>query len=299
MTPAPTSPPAELSLEEHRFLRELGRVTDDLLEESLRERETLTQCFRRCFPTLLSRLGARAIALTTRDEELVEQTWGEGDWGGVFPGGLLAGPVGQRVHDTGTLITQTLDVAGSPVGTLGVLYAGPPGDAGTTAGRLRALDVVAEELDTVLMLVHTASEKHQLILQCNEHLANPVFEAGMDHAVRTLSQRVRLPGFLLLYRDAVQPQVLHYRTYRHGQLEYESGEQPSAPLETLLHQHGTRLLHGDAGVLKRLFDGRTTEAVLISAAARSEPLGKIIVWSNEGFSAYAMDLIRVLASTLS
>ena len=36
-----------------------------------------------------------------------------------------------------------------------------------------------------------------------------------------LSQRVRLPGFLLLYRDAVRPQVLHYRTWRHGHLEYE------------------------------------------------------------------------------
>ncbi|MBN8469561.1 adenylate/guanylate cyclase domain-containing protein [Corallococcus exiguus] len=299
MTPAPTSPPVELSLDEYRYLRQLGRVTDDLLEESLRERETLTQCFRRCFPTLLSHLGARAIAVTTRDEELVEQTWSEGDWGGVFAGSLLAGPVGLSVHDTGTVLTQTLDVAGSPVGTLGVLFAGPPGDAGITAKRARALDVVAEELDTVLMLVHTASEKHQLILQCNEHLANPVFEAGMDHAVRTLAQRVRLPGFLLLYRDAVQPHVLHYRSYRHGQLEYESGDQPGSQLETLLHQHGTRLLHGDAGVLKRLFDGRSTEAVLISAATRSEPLGKIVVWSNEGFSAYAMDLIRVLASTLS
>lgn len=226
MTLALQPPPPELSLEEYRFLRQLGRVADDLLEESLRERETLSQCFQRCFPVLLQHLGARAIAVTTRDEELVEQTWSEGDWGGVFPGGLLAGAPGVSVRDTGTLLTQTLDVAGSPVGTLGVLHAGPPGDAETTAKRLRALDVVAEELDTVLMLVHTASEKHQLILQCNEHLANPVFEAGMDQAVRTLAQRVRLPGFLLLYRDAVQPQVLHYRTYRHGQLEYESGEQP-------------------------------------------------------------------------
>jgi adenylate cyclase len=299
MTPALASPPAELSLEEYRALRELGRVVDDLLEVSLRERETLAQCCQRCFPEFLKHTGARGIALTTRDEELVEQTWCEGDWGGVFPGGLLAGPVGVSALDTGTLVTQTLDVAGSPVGTLGLLFAGPAGDAESTAKRLRMLDVVAEELDTVLMLIHTASEKHHVILQCNEHLANPVFEAGMDLAVRTLAQRVKLPGFLLLYRDAVQPHVLHYRSYRHGQLEYESGEQPSDALESLTRQHGTRLLQGEAGVLKPLFDGRSTEAVLISAASRSDPLGKIVVWNNEGFSAYAMDLIRVLASTLS
>src|SRR5215218_7017929 len=98
----------------------------------------------------------------------------------------------------------------------------------------------------------------------------------MDQAVIALAQRVNLPGFMLLYRDAVQPLLLHYRTYRHGHLEYESGERPSAALE------------------------RAIEAVLISGAAAShDPLGKLVVWSDEGFSAYTLDLIRVLASTLS
>ncbi|HEY0097192.1 MAG TPA: adenylate/guanylate cyclase domain-containing protein, partial [Archangium sp.] len=31
----------------------------------------------------------------------------------------------------------------------------------------------------------------------------------------------------------------------------------------------------------------------------SEPLGKILLWSDEGFSAYAMDVLRLMASTLS
>ncbi len=85
-------------------------------------------------------------------------------------------------------------------------------------------------------------EKHQLIVQCNLHLSNPVFEVGMDQAVLTLAQRVRLPGFLLLYRDAVRPQVLHYRTYRHGHLEYESAERPGPHLERLIQKHGPELL---------------------------------------------------------
>ncbi|HZI13449.1 MAG TPA: adenylate/guanylate cyclase domain-containing protein [Myxococcus sp.] len=297
--PHPQPSPGEITLEEYKSLRALQRAVDELLEESLRERENLTQSFRRCFPSILQLTGARAVAITTRDEDLTPQTWNDGDWGERFPGSLLEGASGARRVDGDTLIAQPLDVAGTHVGTFGLLFPGDHTSPEATARALRVLDTIAEQLDTVLCLVQTASEKHQLILQCNSHLANPVFEAGMDQAVLTLAQRVRLPGFLLLYRDAVQPNVLHYRTYRNGHLEFESGEQPSSGLEKAIRQHGPRLLSGQDSALRQLFPGRTTEAVLIAAGAGSEPLGKIVVWSDEGFSAYAMDLIRVLASTLS
>lgn len=141
---------------------------------------------------MLRETGAQGIAVTTRNEELAEQTFHAGDFGGVFPGPLLTGPRGTRREGDGTLVSQTLDT-------------------------------VAEQLDTVLLLVHTASEKQELILRLNQLLSNPVFEAGMDQVVLTLAQRVRVPGFLLVYRDAVRPAVLHYRAYRHGHLEHDSG----------------------------------------------------------------------------
>ncbi|WP_408887957.1 adenylate/guanylate cyclase domain-containing protein [Myxococcus faecalis] len=289
----------DLSLEEYKTLRALHRAVDDLLEESLRARENLTQTFRRCFPPILALTGARAVALTTRDEDLRTRTWQEGDWGGDFPGPLLDGAPGpQRIGDA-TLVTQPLDVAGDPVGSFGLLFSGDHTSPEASARALRLLDTIAEQLDTVLCLVHTASEKHQLIIQCNAHLANPVFEVGMDQAVLTLAQRVRVPSFLLLYRDAVRPQVLHYRLYRNGHLEFESGEQPSQDVERALRQHGHRLLSEEVSALRQLLPGRTTEAVLISGSASSEPLGKIAVACDEGFSAYTMDLLRVLASTLS
>ena len=67
--PQPHPSPADLTLEEYKALRTLQRAVDDLLEESLRERENLTQSFRRCFPPVLKLAGARAMAITTRDEE--------------------------------------------------------------------------------------------------------------------------------------------------------------------------------------------------------------------------------------
>ena len=294
--------PVEPSLEELRSLRQLQRALDELLEEGLKLRESLDQSFQRCFPRLLELTGASAIALTTRNEELVEQTWTEGDWGERHPGPLLEEPFGARRVEGRTLVTQALDVAGARVGSIGMLFAEEHPDARESARLLRILETVAEELDTVLCLVQTAAEKHQLIVQCNLHLSNPVFEVGMDQAVLTLAQKVRLPGFLLLYRDAVRPQVLHYRTYRHGHLEYESAQRPGPHLERLIQKHGPELLTRVDGSLRQLFGqarGRTTEVVLISGTTTGEHLGKIILWSDEGFSSYTLEVVRLLASTLS
>jgi adenylate cyclase len=294
--------PAEPSLEELRMLRHLQRTLDELVEESLKSREGLHQTFDRCFPRILELTGARAIALTTRNEELAEQTWIEGTWGERHPGLLLEEASGVRRLEDGTLVTQPLDVVGTRVGSMGMLFPGDHTGVLESARIVRILETVAELLDTVLCLVHTAAEKHHLIIQCNRHLANPVFEVGMDQAVLALSQRVRLPGFLLLYRDAVRPQVLHYRTWRHGHLEYESAERPGPHLDRLIQKHGPDLLKSVDGSLRQLFGqarGRTSEVVLISGNSTGELLGKIVLWSDEGFSSYTMEIVRVLASGLS
>ncbi|WP_224370165.1 adenylate/guanylate cyclase domain-containing protein [Hyalangium versicolor] len=294
--------PAEPSLEELRSLRHLHRTLDELLEESLKERESLHQTFDRCLPRILELTGARAIAVTTRNEELAEQTWTEGPWGERHSSILLEEANGVRPLEDGTVVTQPLDVVGTQVGSIGLFFAGDHTGVKESARILRILETVAELLDTVLCLVHTAAEKQQLLLQCNQLLSNPVFEVGMDQAVLALAQRVRLPGFLLLYRDAVRPQVLHYRTWRHGHLEYESTERPGPHLERLIQKHGPELLNRVDGSLRQLFGqarGRTSEVVLISGASSSEHLGKIVLWSDEGFSAYTMEIVRLLASGLS
>ncbi len=165
----------------------------------------------------------------------------------------------------------------------------------------RIVEVIAEEFDTVLASVQTAAEKHQLILKFNELLSNPVFEMGMDQAVLTLAERVKLPGFILVYRDAIRRTVLHYRSYKNGHLEFESGGQPFPQLERAIAEHGNKLVSRTGNLLRESLTGlRTAEAVLISGVAGSEPLGKILVWSNQdGFSAYVMDLVRILASVLT
>lgn len=290
-------------LEELQHLFQLNRLVDDALEESLKARENLAQTFRRLFPRLLERTRARAAAVTTRSEDLTEETYVGGTWGDRFPGDLLREhPAGLALLPEGTLVSQALDVAGVKVGTLGLLFEGDrtPRREATRLGKM--VEVVAEELDTVLVSIHTAAEKHNLILQFNNLLSNPVFEVGMDQAVLSLAQRVRLPGFMLVYRDAVRAGMLHYRVYRHGHLHQHSRDQPFPELDELISRRGVALVRADDQELKALAgpSGRSVEAVLIAGTANVEPLGKILVWSEtDGFSAFTMDLIRVMASTLT
>ncbi|MHB8874049.1 MAG: adenylate/guanylate cyclase domain-containing protein [Myxococcaceae bacterium] len=291
----------DLSIEELRQLRGVSAAVDELLEESLKARENLEQTFRRAFPELLKLSGAKAAVVTTLNEDLAEETWHTGEFGS-YPGSVLtAHPWGVRRVEGDTLVSQALDVVGLKVGAMGLLFEGDHTARPAAARLTRLLQAIAEELDTVLAAVQTASEKHQLIVTINQFLANRVFEDGMDQAVLTLAERVKLPGFMLLYRDAVESSTLHYRIYKYGHLEHESGEQPFKPLDEAINAYGTTLIGpGDEHLRKLLGSQKLVEAVLISGVGSAATLGKIMVWSTgDGFSAWTMDLIRLLAATLS
>lgn len=296
---APETPGSEL--DELRQLHALNSLVDSLIEESMLEHASLARTFQRVLPAVLRETGAQGLAVSTRNEELVEQTFHAGDFGPHAPEALLKGEFGTRKAADGTWVSQQLDVSGQAVGRMGMYLVGDHTRPAQARHLERLLDTVAEQLDTVLMLVQDAHEKQQLILQLNQLLANPVFETGMDQVVQTLARRVRVPGFLLVYRDAVRHSVLHYRAYRDGQLEHDSDDRPSAALDALVREHGPGLLQREDVRLKHaLGEPRVLEAVLISGLLNSEPLGRILVWSGEaGFSSTTLDLVRVLASTLS
>ncbi len=294
----------ELSRDELQTLRNLSRAIDDALEESLKARENLEQTLKRLFPVLLKHTGAVGAAVTTHDEELTQQTWHLGDFGDTFPGTALdENHWGARRFREGTLVSQALDVVGLKVGALGLLFEGDQTAPETAARLARLVETAAEELDTVLASVQTASEKHQLLVTINHLLSNRVFEAGMDQAVRALCEKVRLPGFMLLYRDAVVSSSLHYRIYKYGQLEHASNGTRHGPLDNAIRAHGPKLISSTDTTLRSVLgSARAVEAVLISGVSdnSSNTLGKIMVWSGgEGFSAFTMDLLRLLASTLS
>jgi adenylate cyclase len=294
--------PHEPDFEELRRLRQLNQAVDDLLENSLRGRENLAQTFSRALPILCSLSGARAVAVTAINEELQEETWSHGDFAPLLPAkALVDHPRGVHRFGADTLATQPLDVAGQVVGRLGFLFEGDRTAPAPAAAAMRVLDTVAEELDTVLVQIQTASEKQRLILQVNEHLANPVFEVGMDRAVLCIAEKVLLPGMMLVYRDAVDSAVLHYRAWRGGVLEHDSGRKRWPAMDEAIAACGGELIsRGDARLRKAVGAPRMIETLLISGASSSRPLGKLVVWSEgQGFGAYALDIVTVVGSALA
>ncbi len=306
MSLAAPRPVHDPDFEELRFLRNLKKEVDDLLENSLRGRESLAETFARALPRACLLAGARGAVVTSLNEELREETWAHGDFSPVHPSKALADhPQGVFRFGAHTLVTQALDVAGTTVGRIGLLFEGDRQNPPLAARCLRTVETVAEELDAVLLQVQTASEKQGLILEVNEHLANPVFEVGMDRAVQRIAERVLLPGMMLLYRDAVDPQVTHYRVWREGQLEAASGRRSWRELDEALGAWGTELIsRGDARLQDVVGASRLIETLLISGGGGvgggGRPLGKLVVWSEgPGFSAFALDIIRVVASALA
>ena len=106
---------------------------------------------------------------------------------------------------------------------------------------------------------------------------------------------------MLMYRDAVESAAMHYRIYKYGQLEYASNGTRHPKIEEAIHIYGPQLVNAQDKKLREVLGShRAVEAVLISGFGDANALGKIMVWSgNDGFSAYTMDLLHLLASTLS
>jgi adenylate cyclase len=292
--------PSELPLEELRALRALSQRVDALVEQGLRGKESLAQLFRRCLPEFARLCAAESVAVTARDEGLELRTWSHGEFGAHAPGKLLARyPEGVAEVDGWAFVSQPLDVAGLRVGALGLRF------SGEEIGRLgpeplvRRLEAVAEELDAVLALVEAAAERHRTILNLNEALADPVFDAGLDRAVLLMAERVRLPGLALLFRDAVDPASVHYRTYAFGRLEHASGQRPSLSLEHAVERHGPDLVARADGHLRSLVGGQRHSREVVIGSGQARPLGKLVAWADqEGLSAAALDLVEVLGATL-
>jgi adenylate cyclase len=292
---------ADLSQAELARLRDVARVVDDLLEASLRERENLEQTFKRLFHPLMTAAGARGVAVTAVDEHLGQKTWHLGDFGGVFPGSLIGSArfATRKLTDGNTLVSQALDVAGTQVGFLGLVFDGDRTDDGPALARL--VDAIAEQLDTVLASVQTAAEKHQLLVTINRHLSNRVFDVGLDAAVGALCGRVRLPTFLIVHRDVVHGSRLLYRRYTFGNLSHASNGNRHDRLEEAIRVQGGALVDGDDEALfAAMNQPGSREVVRVQGPVGEATLAKLVAWGGpNGFSAYVVDMLRLLASTLS
>ena len=289
---------AELAYETLATLRRLTLEADALIEVCVRERLSLAALMERFLPALEGWLGARGALLATRNEHLVEQTYTWGQWHGLGAADLHAASGVIRVG-SGTALLRRLLVAGQDVGRIAVLF------DGDRAADALALDLYVEaacaELDVVLATVHTAAHKQRLIVEVEELLTDPVFDRGVDQAVRTMHREIRLPDFALVYRDDLEQGRVRYRVYRHGELTAAS-EGPRAPaLERAVAEHGPELLVSRTDELRRAIElPHAIETVLSSGMGGAVSLGKVLCAAEpHGFSTFALDVVEILCEAMS
>ncbi|MBI5542981.1 MAG: adenylate/guanylate cyclase domain-containing protein [Deltaproteobacteria bacterium] len=281
-------------VEELRERIALNAFADEVLEECIRDRLSLKASLDRFLAKVTGRMGACGGAVLTRDEALNKAAFGFGDLGGEDPWTLLTGRADGLHRVAGkVLLCQRLDVAGTEVGQVGFLF---DEILCTEEAARERLDCVAEELDAVLTTIHTAAEKQTLIEQINLALSNRVFEAGLDEAVAVLHRCVGFQKLVFVWRDSVNADHLFYRMYRDGELEFHN-ERPHPGMETAIKEQGLDLLSPERHRLRVVLgiDG-AVENVLVSGAKRADWLGKVLVLAGpDGFSTFALDLVRLLA----
>jgi len=289
----------DLTLEELRAFHRVATEADDALEACIRDRTPLRATLQQFLPLFEKWMGARAVLLSTSDEQLNLETFTWGAAEALRAGGAREGEGCIRTDSGETLLWQKLDLAGTEVGRIEVLL---PGDRTAEAGLLRLmLDAACEELDAVLATVHTAGQKQRLILQVSEALKNPVFDLGVDNAVALLHREIGMPHCTLLYRDATDQRAFHYRSYEHGKLRWESEQRQHDGVEAALVEHGAALLDPARPLLRDALGlSRGVESLLISGISRSEWLGKVVCTGGEhGFSTFALDVVAVMCHAVS
>ncbi len=290
----------DLPPETLRRLRALTLEADRLMEDSVRDRLSLSALMGRFLPALEAWIGVKGALVTTRNEHLVEQTFTFGEW--TMLGGADLHPEEERravLVGSGTSIWMKLCVAGSEVGRLAVLL---PGDRRADEPELcLLLDAVCAELDVVLSTVHTAAHKQRLVVEVEELLTDAVFDRGVDAAVRAIHREIKLVDFALLYHDEVERGRFRYRVYHRGELRHSS-EGPRHPaLDAALAERGDALLDPESSSLRETLGApRSIEVVLSTGMTRSRRLGKVVCSADErGFSAFALDVVQLMTEAMS
>jgi adenylate cyclase len=262
-------------------------LVDDLVEASLRERESLAAAQARILPALAERLGARAFFLSTygEDNTLELFLWPEA---ASFPGleealaktGPGGGPLA-LAKDGGLVLARPLDVAGEWFGAAGLAAPGLSEDA---APRLSALlEAGCEALDHFLYGLYAARERHRVMMALADALRHRVLEAGLSRAAGILARATPLDRLLiaLAAEGDAPPQVLLFEGARLALDTLSPGAPP--PLAAAVTREAKDYLAGRSRALLARFGlaaGR--EEALINGVARQEVVGRLAAASAKG-----------------
>jgi adenylate cyclase len=286
-----------------RDLYELRNMVDELIEEGLVQRWSVSEMLGALLPRVGERLGATGAFVETYGEDLTLHlfTWTKA------PGKSLSIPnkddvfartaesKRERVAMDGepVVVAQHLDVAGAWFGRGGFI-APAKSDLSRLAESLLA---VCEVLDNYLFSIRAMREKHLVMMRLGNALRHRVLGEGMKQAVRVLAEAIPVERMVIVYvAEENAAKTLHVQMFDGPTLAVDtlaSEQHTHAPLRILGREYlsgaSTRLLD-ELGVMN------AQEEVLINGITKSVVVGKVVVTSKHGvFNTYDRELLSAFA----
>jgi len=193
-------PSSELTDTAIRELYELRNVVDELIEEGLVHRWSVSDVLGALLPRMAERLGATGAFVETYAEDLALHRFGFGD--GIFPDepGLRERTSETRrerirmtVGET-LVVAQHIDVAGSWFGRAGLVAPASSDGAALQEG----LNAVCEVLDNYLFTIRAMREKHNVTMKLGHALSHRVLGEGVKQAVGVLAEAIPMGRMVIV-----------------------------------------------------------------------------------------------------
>ena len=227
-----------------RDLYELRNMVDELIEEGLVHRWSVSEMLGALLPRVSARLGATSAFVETYGEDLALRVFawnGESDKPPTIPD---KADVWTRTSEekrervvaesaAGLVVAQHLDVAGAWFGRAGVVA--PHGAESTRL--VEGLNAVCEVLDNYLFSIRAMREKHLVTMRLGNALRHRVLGEGMQQAVKILADAIPMERLAIVYvAEENAAKTLHVQMFEGERLVVDtlaSEQQTHAPLRLL------------------------------------------------------------------
>lgn len=287
---------SELSVTTLRQLYDLRNLVDELIEEGLVHRWSVSELLAKLLPHVAERLGATGAFVETYGEDLAVHvfSWGNVDLpdrDGVWDRTSEARR--ERIEDVvgdRRLVAQHLDVAGAWFGRAGVLAPAAANGADLAEG----LNAVCEVLDNYLFTLRAMREKHGVTMKLGHALRHRVLGEGVKQAVGVLASAIPMDRLVIVWVAEENAQkALHVQMYEGPELRVDTMTSEQGQLR----EQGRAYLNGRGDeLLGALGLSGAQEEVLINGITKSVVVGKVVVTCKHGeFNTYDRELLSAFA----
>jgi adenylate cyclase len=286
-----------------RELYELRNTVDELIEQGLVKRWSVSEMLGALLPRVCERLGAKGAFVETYGEDLdlhVYQ-WAEGGKPLVVAqmndvSDRTSEARRERVISTDggeVVVAQHLDVAGAWFGRAGLVA--PKNSDGPKLSA--CLNAMCEVLDNYLFSIRAMREKHLVTMKLGNALRHRVLPEGLKQAVGVLAEAIPIDRMVLVYvAEENAAKTLHVQMFEGAELKVDTLAQmqhTSSPLRLLGRQY---LAGENSKLLEELGVRDAQEEVLINGITKSVIVGKVVVTSKQGtFNTYDRELLSAFA----